>query len=375
MSEDTSRFEEVEQIELADRKRRDSISRAMCSVVTVIIFIFMVIDAARGQIVIAVVLACFVALNIMAMSIYSRIQSLNVFSFYLTLSCGALCLYLVASGGTEDSGILWLPAFPILMYSILKVHSAVVVNCGMAIIICYIFFVPHNPFLLAEYTFFTKFIGLASFTLSSAFTFFQASARERATTVVASLNHELSYIASTDELTQLSNRRDMSLRLEFECKRSKRTSEEFSIILCDIDYFKKINDSFGHNVGDQALQAFSGLLISRFRDTDSAGRWGGEEFLAILPNTTLEEAILLANKVRKSICQASLFPNMPNRLVTMSAGVASSKESLDPIDIVSIADKRLYEAKDAGRNRVRPQSQSEEMISGHQGNPEYSALK
>ena len=332
--------------------------RATCGTVTALVTVFAVVDVSAGRYRIAAILGVFALLNFVVLCVYSRFRHLEAFSLFLIVSCGALCLYLGATGGTENSGILWFACYPVLMFSMLKVRIAIVASFIMLLSISLIFFIPGNPLYKATYPEFTKIIGIASFMLIGGFTSFQAYSREQSALAVSRLNSELSHIASTDEVTQLPNRRDLSLRLEFECKRAKRTSDEFSILLCDIDYFKRINDNFGHVTGDIALQAFSRLLESRFRDTDSVGRWGGEEFLAILPATNLAQAIALADDVRKCICRASLLPNMPNRLVTVSIGVASSVEKSDATELVSLADSRLYQAKERGRNRVMPEPSS-----------------
>jgi len=218
----------------------------------------------------------------------------------------------------------------------------------------FILFFASAPLYTATFDTFIKFIALSSFTLSSTFAFFQAHARTTSIEENDRLNQELQYIASTDELTELANRRDMSARLEFEQKRSNRSGAAFSVIIADIDYFKRVNDNFGHDTGDTVLKAFADVFSARFRDTDKVGRWGGEEFLVILPNTTLAEAGNIADAVRKSVSQTGLLPNMPHRLITMSAGVASSSEAEDVAELLKLADDRLYEAKDSGRNRIKP---------------------
>lgn len=341
-------------LEQTEKRRSNALGRAMCATVTFIAVLFAIKDAILGNTHIALILCAFASSNMIALAVYSRYEELQGLGYFLLFSCGSLCIYLVATGGTDNSGILWMASYPVLMFSILRVKIAAIAVFGLLLTVVCILYWPNHVFYSASYNNYTKLAGIGSYLLITAFTLYQGRSREVSAIAVARLNHELNYIASTDELTSLPNRRDMSLRLDFECRRSKRTGEEFSVILCDIDYFKKINDSFGHSVGDQALQAFSKLLQSRFRDTDKVGRWGGEEFLAILPNTGIEEATALADQVRRCICQASLFPNMPNRLVTMSGGVASSAESSDATELVILADQHLYEAKNGGRNCIRP---------------------
>lgn len=339
----------------AERKRRESLCRGMCASSTVLLIAYAIKDAATGETMIALIVSIYAVINLFVMALYDRFRYLDAFSYYLVAAASSLLLILVFTGGSGNSGIIWLPACPILIYSILSVRLATTINLSLYAVVIFVLLGPDMPFMTAEYSTHMKYAGIGSVLLVGLFTYTQARTREQALQSIGQLNTELRQIASTDSLTHLSNRRDMSLRLEFECKRAQRAEDEFSIIVCDIDYFKKINDSFGHSVGDQALQAFSQLLESRFRETDKVGRWGGEEFLVILPHTDLEEATVTANNVRLELCQTSLLPHMPNRLVTMSAGVASSSESTDPGTLLKIADNRLYEAKNSGRNRVMPQ--------------------
>lgn len=359
MPYDALKSDDIQEIESSERQRRDTLSRVTCALATLLIVLFALRDALIGNASIASTLALFASTNIIAMLLYSRYKSLELFGFYLLLSSSTLCFHLVAQGGTENSGIFWLATYPVLAFSIVPVRIGLIAIIIMLFAISLTLFIPDNPFYTAIYASHIKLASIGAYILVSSFTYYHANEREKSVISIAQLSRELSHIASTDELTHLPNRRDMALRLEFECRRAKRTGEHFSIILCDIDYFKKINDSFGHAVGDQALQAFSNLLDSRFRETDKVGRWGGEEFLVILPYTELDEAIELANNVRRDICQAVIFPNMPNRLVTMSAGVANSEQSFEPGELVNIADTNLYDAKNSGRNRVKPDPEME----------------
>ena len=343
--------EDLRELQQLEHRRRDSLCRAAATTMTILLIVFSIKDALTGQTLVSFVISSAAVLNLIVMSIHTRRPKLEYFSAYIVLCAGSLLCFLVAI----SSGIIWLPAFPILVFSVLNTRTSTFVCTTVFLIVAFILFLPDNSLFLAEHNFHLRAASIGSFVFVSIFSYFQARERERATTAIARLNVELRQIASTDELTKLSNRRDMMLRLEFESKRAQRLDKHFSIIMCDIDYFKRINDSFGHAVGDQALQAFSELLKSRFRETDQVGRWGGEEFLIILPDTNLVEAIKLANEVRLGICKASILENMPNRLVTMSAGVASSSETLVPADLILIADNHLYSAKNSGRNKVKPE--------------------
>jgi diguanylate cyclase (GGDEF)-like protein len=165
-------------------------------------------------------------------------------------------------------------------------------------------------------------------------------------------NEYLNQVARRDALTGMSNRRDMMARLSNELKRSVRYEYPVSVILIDIDHFKKVNDTYGHGVGDQVLVALAQLLNNGIRDTDSAARWGGEEFLICLPHTSCGDAKKVAEKLRSTV-EENWIIQKENRIgITISAGVAQYERTSSMDDLICLADNALYQAKEAGRNRV-----------------------
>ena len=164
-------------------------------------------------------------------------------------------------------------------------------------------------------------------------------------------NQELLKLSITDKLTEIYNRAKLDKTLQEEFNRSKRYKTEFSVILIDIDFFKKVNDTFGHQIGDDVLKESAQVLKNSIRLTDVLGRWGGEEFLIISPQTNLEGAVKIAEHINNAI-KLYKFKTYPNK-VTMSIGVASYFEDMSKIEeIVLNADKSLYKAKENGRDRV-----------------------
>jgi diguanylate cyclase (GGDEF)-like protein/PAS domain S-box-containing protein len=168
------------------------------------------------------------------------------------------------------------------------------------------------------------------------------AARER-------LLSELAARATTDALTGLSNRRAASEALVAEIERARRYERPLAVVLFDLDRFKSINDDLGHEAGDRVLRAFGGVLRSSARSTDVVARWGGEEFLAILPEADLEAASHFAERVRDAF--ASAHP-LDGRVVTTSAGATQLAAGDDDDAIVRRADAALYDAKRAGRDRL-----------------------
>lgn len=163
-------------------------------------------------------------------------------------------------------------------------------------------------------------------------------------------NEELLKLSVTDKLTNLYNRVKIDKVLEEQFQLAKRYKTPFSLILMDIDFFKKVNDNYGHKIGDDVLIETAKVLEHHIRKTDILGRWGGEEFMVITPHTTLEGAVSLAKELNKAVAkhQYSTY----EKKVTISLGVCSFEEKFD-IDKMTIkADEALYRAKENGRDRV-----------------------
>lgn len=162
-------------------------------------------------------------------------------------------------------------------------------------------------------------------------------------------NRQLEIVSVSDRLTGLYNRLRLDQVLEEEVARGDRTGAALSVILMDIDHFKLVNDTHGHQVGDRVLVAVATLLSASSRELDVVGRWGGEEFLVVCRDTALPGAAVLAEKLRDRIAQHP-FPQVGNK--TSSFGVASRRDKENVDALISRVDAALYAAKNAGRNRV-----------------------
>lgn len=170
------------------------------------------------------------------------------------------------------------------------------------------------------------------------------------TAELTSANRLLNEISHHDVLTGLNNRLAGNERLRSEFERMKRTGETYCLLMADIDLFKKVNDTFGHAVGDEVLKLVSRTLSNNLREYDFLARWGGEEFLVLLPATGFNEASVVAEKLRSAV-EGQTHPIAG--AVTISAGFAvASPEELNEDLAVMRADEGLYEAKKSGRNRV-----------------------
>jgi diguanylate cyclase (GGDEF)-like protein/PAS domain S-box-containing protein len=168
------------------------------------------------------------------------------------------------------------------------------------------------------------------------------------------LINTLNNLSNTDSLTGLLNRRALNDMLAHEIDRATRYNADLALILCDVDRFKNINDTFGHRAGDRALQAVAETLKSSIRRADIVGRYGGDEFMIIMPETSLAGAHSLAEKIRVAVNKPD-FALSGNKRIRLSvslgvAGCCSSPENIDTL--VALADAQLYASKQAGRNRV-----------------------
>ncbi len=167
--------------------------------------------------------------------------------------------------------------------------------------------------------------------------------------IISQLQQELVSQALTDPLTGAFNRRQMDLSLADAIERNRRTGAPVSVLMLDIDHFKKVNDDFGHRVGDVVLKGLVALIKNRSRKLDRLFRTGGEEFLLLLPDTRAGAAVKQAEALRKLVAESKLIEQRP---VTISIGVAEYWPDQSQETWIETADEALYQAKNQGRNRV-----------------------
>lgn len=163
---------------------------------------------------------------------------------------------------------------------------------------------------------------------------------------------KLEKLATIDTLTNLANRRHMLENLHEEAARCQRHGRTFSVAIADIDQFKKINDTYGHNCGDQVLIDFAATLKENVRLSDMVSRWGGEEFLLLFPETELEGAKLACEKIREIVAGSVIRWEDRQIVVTATFGVSHSETGCDVNEVIKRADDALYQGKRAGRNLV-----------------------
>jgi diguanylate cyclase (GGDEF)-like protein len=175
----------------------------------------------------------------------------------------------------------------------------------------------------------------------------------RKNTELEAAYHEMELIARKDPLTKLSNRRDMVDRLEYERSRALRSNKPFVIAMVDIDFFKRVNDTHGHDAGDFILEQVAHLMIETVRRQDIVARWGGEEFLLLLPETELAGGEIATEKVREGVEKHAFAYHSELIQITVTIGYTEFNGKVEMDDCIKNADIALYQGKTNGRNQVR----------------------
>ncbi|WP_426360039.1 diguanylate cyclase [Pseudocolwellia sp. HL-MZ19] len=171
------------------------------------------------------------------------------------------------------------------------------------------------------------------------------------------LNGELGVLSQTDGLTKLFNRSHWEVCLQAEFKRWTRSQSPSSLVILDIDHFKNVNDTYGHTVGDDVIRHLAGLIRLHGRETDISGRYGGEEFVVLLADTPIENALIFAERLRKEVAQSIVKHNDIDLTYTISLGIAEINPSIKTYEEwIEHADTALYRSKETGRNKVSLQA-------------------
>jgi diguanylate cyclase len=272
-----------------------------------------------------------------------------LFAAGLCAACMALRLYSPAYGASIDLQplYLWIPVIYVFVFTLAGHRSSLKISLA----ILALFVSISLPYLMADvhqpFGNFTIQLHMVSAVLVAALYFF--SSYQQRFQIAQLTADELARLANTDDLTQLANRRRVAEVIESELQRFTRYGHVFSIVLIDVDHFKAVNDRFGHSVGDKTLVALAPKIMAVLRDVDTLGRWGGEEFVVILPETGFEETLHKAT----ALCgHVAATPLVGEQAVTISAGVTSVGAGDTADTLLQRADAALYAAKRGGRNRA-----------------------
>lgn len=288
-----------------------------------------------------------------ALLLHSKVLYNHVLApFILVVSLAGLMLYLVITGGVANTGPLWIYVLPpVAMFFAGVVYG--VITVAVFITLCsYILFAADGWFVVAQYTTEFKLRLLYSFATVTFLSAFYEHSRQTSFNIVKDISDKFEKQAQQDTLTRLPNRRGIQQFIEFESARARRQKKPLTLILCDIDRFKRVNDQYGHDGGDVVLKHVSDLFKASIREQDGVARWGGEEFLFVLPDTEESNAVVLAEKVRETLATSPVDIQQKNVVITASFGVAQIdfEQGLDKA--LTLADKALYKAKEKGRNKV-----------------------
>ncbi|WP_164931910.1 GGDEF domain-containing protein [Janthinobacterium sp. 17J80-10] len=276
----------------------------------------------------------------------------NWASYGFTYGLLALFGFLVATGGVDHTGPLWGYPMAVVALSILRARFGLAVIAAMLGVILVLFLAPPAFIEIAAYSAAFKLRYTATFLALVLFTGLHEFARAKSQGALEQVSEQIDRLSQTDVLTDLPNRRYMLDRLEEENSRYLRHQHPYAILYGDVDDFKQINDRYGHAAGDEALRAIAHAMRTRLRQHDIVCRWGGEEFLVLLPETGAELALEVAEKLRAAIAAIEFQPGGIAHRLSISFGVqvASVPDTVD--NFIHQADQKLYRAKQAGKNRA-----------------------
>jgi len=284
-------------------------------------------------------------------------KKIDIAAMIATFILFAFLLIFVYINQNESFGLVWTLCYPLFVIPILGTRMGL-----FMIILFYAILLPIVYLGIGEwdygnwdYTSFLRFL-IASITTVFIAYFYESTSVSAYQALLKTREKEKSYLSEltklsmTDQLTGLHNRRYFDEQFKLEYLKILRNSNKLCLIMIDIDYFKTINDKYGHQVGDMVLKEFSQLLISRIRTTDTLSRWGGEEFIIMLPETSISNGAIIAEKMRVAISERE-FETVGK--LTASLGVAEVNADIESNNEALInADNALYRAKRNGRNRV-----------------------
>ncbi|WP_166425727.1 GGDEF domain-containing protein [Paraglaciecola sp. 20A4] len=268
----------------------------------------------------------------------------------ITSAVMLLMVYLVITGGVKNTGPLWIFIVPSVSLFFGGLKRGLIQLGIFTVVIILLFFYPKDTLLAVTYSYEFKSRLIFSFvTVAVLFVFYEYS-RQRSFKTLQQLSQRFEKQARLDLLSGLQNRRGMLEKLEYEHQRTLRHSKNLTLMMCDIDHFKRVNDRYGHDIGDNVIKAVGQLFSLGVRKQDTVARWGGEEFLFLLPETTQDQAFVLAEKLRTKVAKQEYLAGSSSLSVTVSIGIYQMHPQDNLDHAISRADTNLYRAKTHGRN-------------------------
>ncbi|WP_417613894.1 GGDEF domain-containing protein [Oceanisphaera sp.] len=327
-----------------ENERKRTLVLAFSAIGTLFLSIFGAVSLVQGRITLFIVLFLFVVIVLAMSFIIKKATDTRPASLFLSSTLLLLTWYLLLSGGADGSGVYWTYSLSMLMVILAgpKVGS---IYMGLYLLVSAVFIQGPFPFVYdyssAEFVrIIASSIALYVLILTSEWI------RIGSYNVISKTSENHRYLASIDPLTGLLNRNGLMSALK------KKAGKQAVMAILDIDGFKQVNDSFGHDFGDLVLSRLSKLLKNNVKGGDLTVRWGGEEFLIIFYDISLDSSKALMNKIKDEFEQVAFDYDDAVISVTFSAGLATFNDISTFEAAVKLADERLYHAKNTGRNKV-----------------------
>ena len=338
--------------------RRLSMTVALLSITLFAFVVFSVINFKAGKYLLVSLDICVIALALFSLHLLLIKKKIELASIVATIFLLVFLLAFSFINKNNGFGLVWTLCYPLFVVPILGTKN------GLRMIgLFYLMLIPmaYNGIGIWDYgnwdnTSFLRFV-LASFTIVFIAYFFESTTVKAYDTIMKIRDKEKVYLKElenlsiTDQLTGLHNRRYFDEHFALEQMKVARYGNSLCLMMIDVDHFKSVNDQFGHQVGDTVLREFAKLLKNRMRGSDILARWGGEEFIVLLPATKLEDCEIIAEDIRRAV-EIYSFSQVGKLTTSIGLSVVCAGDS-NQRKAIQNADSALYQAKEAGRNRVQ----------------------
>jgi len=273
-------------------------------------------------------------------------------SYLITFPLFLMMLYLIATGGVDNTGFIWIFIVPIVFLYLHGLKSGLILLGVFLFSLTVILFIPENILISANYSTALKIRIILVFSLAILLASVYEYFNEMLFNQIQHMTHKLDRLANEDQLTQIYNRRGILNFIELS---KQHHITPYSLILCDIDYFKKFNDTYGHEIGDKVLIHIANIIKNTIENKGVVARWGGEEFLIFLPKADEIKTYLIAKEIRQKVISTPISIDNKELKVTLSMGYTVAFSIKTDIDtLIKEADRYMYEAKKAGRDCIKP---------------------
>lgn len=298
----------------------------------------------------------FTAASYAAIHLFQRYTgNKQIYSLFILYSMFTFLIFLVYTGGIENTGPIWIFAAAPVTFFFEGLKRGLVNIAVLTSVIMAMFFFPNDALLATHYSDAFKVRVLMSFLTVTFLSAYYEYSRQRSFNFMHKISRKFEQMAKFDPLTHLPNRREAIDKLEYEYRRIERNLLPVAIILCDLDHFKKVNDEHGHIAGDTVLIEIAKLLQNIIRKQDTVARWGGDEFMFVLPQTNSMQALVVANKIKSKLADFEIMFDNKKIELTLCMGISEVNIKMSIEQAVKKADENLTKAKENGRNQYYPQ--------------------